>query len=97
MTAKGVKIVKPPNSTAAQDATDDNRSSKSATSSRFSRNSLARFQNSVSKMKLINKLGSTLATDLQSPIPEEYKPNLIKMPDTKKPPTPDAIIERLRE
>lgn len=36
-------------------------------------------------------------TTIQSTIPEEYKPNLVKMPETKKPPTPDAIIERLRE
>ncbi|CAD8144648.1 unnamed protein product [Paramecium octaurelia] len=99
MTAKGVKIVKLQPPQTGQDTLDDARSQRSQSSSRFSRNSIAKFQNSVSKMKLINKLGgsSQQMTTLQSTIQEEYKPNLIKMPETKKPPTPDAIIERLRE
>lgn len=75
---------------------EDNKSMKSgASSSRMS--SQSKFLRSVSKVKLLSKMGGSSQASMPTAIPEEYKAVVVKMPDDTRPPTPDHIIDRLRE
>ncbi|KAM3141788.1 hypothetical protein pb186bvf_006110 [Paramecium bursaria] len=93
MTSKGVKIQRPPEPV-IDDSKSLNQSSK--TSSRLLR--------SVSKVKLMNRLGNSSQPTLsknasaqQVPDEPEFKCAIQKVGEEKRPPTPDPIIDRLRE